>query len=1648
VVQSFREVPPYCPRGQSAWELTVQGEAGKLNDDFTKRTTSPPPPVQPGATTYVAVTARRFPPKLQWATDRRALGKWIDVRLLDADDLATWLSQAPAVARWFAVQLDKPAYDLLDLDAFLARWRRRTAPPLPIELALAGRERGRAAEHVRDWARAVRPQPLVIQGDTQEEALLFAAAALALAPAAEGDFWRARTLVVESAEALRWASRIVAAESLILLPSFEGPLAALVESKAHIVVPLDRSTSGAVRLLLLEPAPHRRFAEILADAGFPRDEAERRAAESGGKLSSLARLYGYVALPGWATSLAPVPLATMLLIGAFQPENEADREVVRLLGAEPRDVEGLCERLRIIPDAAMERDQEHWGRAVWTWRAPGDAWKHLVGSIPAETLRRFESTASKVLGMRDPRFDLHPDERFAAQVHGKVLLESPALRESMARSLVRLSMSDADLVPLHGARRGSGLAETVVRRLLQAAWQHWASVADLLPLLAEAAPEVFLDCLEVSLRHGDEGAAHLLAEEGQFGSPHTGLLFALETLGWSEHYMARVASALVDLAAYDLQLPDVPGRLANRPVASVHKLLHLSFAQTRASAAARRATWRRLIERQVGYEFAIGQIGSVGRPGFMLPARAPAFRDWMPPSEEELQRRAAEEYSENVETLVNLAIEHAGKDALRWVQLLHATEQLPEALKIRILGKLEASRFEIVDANGGIWAELRRWLHFGTSDVNPMENRGEWYGRAKRLYHEAPFLPDDLVVQTWWLFEPMVEPPDREGFLTDDDDELKARRAAALAQIWADPRRRDLLARLVSFNKSTGVTEHVIGRALGQAEFAAEVERELLGDNPGELAALLPSYVGGRLMHSQAPDWLEHLLRRLIEEQRLAAASEVARFQRPTNELWSTIAKIGEPLHSAYWRDVSYVADQAPDHDWGGAISQLLRFGNVAVALDAVEQGGANVSTDVVNEVLRALRDSPEQTQRVFNHRLHRYRIERVLARFDNDATADLELFGHFAMLVAEAPTGRRRSSKFLSSVLEKEFVSLVARIYRGDDEDDATPGSADEARKSNASTAFRRLSAWEGYPGEGLDATAREERLLDWAKETLQLCFAGGHKVGGVCEVAKVLARAPGGSDGHWPCLAARQLIESRDYPALSRELDVAKHNLRGVYGKSLGEGGNQEREIATVFQSSADFLRTTWPHTAALLDGLARSYERAGEEEDQEARADLRHAGGESEDFATPANEVSLPQSGAAMPPVVPGIVRLDTVHIKDLCTIENLDLKLGELETDRGQWVVLLGENGSGKTTLLRALALTLTTHNTAVHAYGNLPTDANMVRADAGSASCVVRCSGQDYHLKLTKGLREVDLEQHPNGTTPRPLVFGYGCRRGSAFGGERVAEIEVASRDIATLFDARASLNPAFGWLKDQKRLAMEDPAKQGPIFAALMSGLCTLLPEVSNIDVHGDNVWVTAPALGGQVPMAALSDGYLTTIGWVIDLLASWFQRSEDLRLPVTSKFYEEMTGLVLLDEIDLHLHPRWQLTVIADVRRLFRRMSFVVTTHSPAAVVGAKPGEIWILTNDNGRVSAEQRREPPKLMTGSEIYTSYFGIPHMYPDLAEKMRRYGFLAGKADRTDAEESEVQQLLVDLRTEGVDPGWEPVPREEPRPRRTGKRAAQT
>ncbi len=86
---------------------------------------------------------------------------------------------------------------------------------------------------------------------------------------------------------------------------------------------------------------------------------------------------------------------------------------------------------------------------------------------------------------------------------------------------------------------------------------------------------------------------------------------------------------------------------------------------------------------------------------------------------------------------------------------------------------------------------------------------------------------------------------------------------------------------------------------------------------------------------------------------------------------------------------------------------------------------------------------------------------------------------------------------------------------------------------------------------------------------------------------------------------------------------------------------------------------------------------------------------------------------------------------------------------------------------------------------------------------------------------------------------------------------------------------------------------------------------------------------------------------------------------------------------------------------------------------------------------NENGDVVAEAPPASPKLMTGSEIYSSFFNIQKLYPsDLGDELRRYTYLSSDPTRTDEEDAEMLHLQKKLTDAGLDLGLPPVPREVP------------
>jgi predicted ATPase len=173
---------------------------------------------------------------------------------------------------------------------------------------------------------------------------------------------------------------------------------------------------------------------------------------------------------------------------------------------------------------------------------------------------------------------------------------------------------------------------------------------------------------------------------------------------------------------------------------------------------------------------------------------------------------------------------------------------------------------------------------------------------------------------------------------------------------------------------------------------------------------------------------------------------------------------------------------------------------------------------------------------------------------------------------------------------------------------------------------------------------------------------------------------------------------------------------------------------------------------------------------------------------------------------------------------------------------------------------------------------------------------------------------------------------------------------------------------------------------------------------------------------GNWVPLTQLSDGYLSTIAWIGDFVSRLSSAFPDI------KNIFDAEGVVLVDEIESHLHPSWQREIVNKLRNLFPHIQFIFTTHSALIAAGAKAGELYVLQKRDGSVYLESVHDV-RGWRADQILTSFaFGLETTRsPDVEKLYAEYDDILTKkyrdekfdAERLDQLESQINELLPPL-----------------------------
>ena len=379
---------------------------------------------------------------------------------------------------------------------------------------------------------------------------------------------------------------------------------------------------------------------------------------------------------------------------------------------------------------------------------------------------------------------------------------------------------------------------------------------------------------------------------------------------------------------------------------------------------------------------------------------------------------------------------------------------------------------------------------------------------------------------------------------------------------------------------------------------------------------------------------------------------------------------------------------------------------------------------------------------------------------------------------------------------------------------------------------------------------------------------------------------------------------------------------------------------------------------------------------------------------------------------------ISRLRLVNVRCFPGSSTIKLLPPGRHGDMASWTLILGDNGTGKTTLLRSIAMGLCDETGASGLLSEV--SGELIRTDCKEAEIEIELTdttGANNALTITtrltaNGAAAEDLKQTVQPSDfDRPRIFacGYGAAVRS-LGNESYEKYRTIDA-VYSLFNYDSRLqNPETALYRiSREGVPIEDLLLRIDRILDLESGSTTL--DSSGMQVNGP--W------GKFVPVGSLGDGYVATIAWICDMLG-W-----SLLLHRTH-FSQRVEGIVLIDELEKHLHPSWQRQIIGRLADEFPGIQFIATTHAPLTAIGSAslPDELCQLILLQQSVDGVDIRDgllPPSDSRADQVLTSYlFGLASTTSDrVADAVARYSKLLTEPNRTQIQDEEVARLRNDL-----------------------------
>lgn len=1184
---------PYIPQEQSIWEIgTSNDPQSKATSDFTKRTNEIPRNER-ASMTFVSVTTRSAarswsePKQRAWLKKRIGKSGWKDVRIIDGSKIIQWLYLFPEISLWLADKFHIPTKGITSPALHWKILERFGSPPNLIpNVFLIGRDK--AKEDVLKLFRGETTQ-LLLETKYPEEGIDFVVAVLASLDKAQSTSFTSHCLIIDDAEtwkgfcSLRYPHVMVAKPSLDLGGTGIDLLQhALTYKHAVIYARVPTGTSHGNSTPLGETKPYD-LAKALEGCGYAAERARMISDRCGGKIPVLKRLLSNLsASPEWASSGVASELAIASLIGQWDGKLEGDREVVEgTLGKAYGEWLGKIRPTTLRPDPPLtQRDEK------WRFVSRFEGWESLGRYLSNDDLDRFHRQALVVLCEKDPKFALPSEERWRASIHDKRPKYSDTIRVGFAETLALLGANPSALTSCSVGKPESVAAITVREIFKDADWINWATLNDVLPLLAESAPEQFLNVVEGILSNPANRVFHdLFSQEGSgfMGGWNymTGVLWALETLAWHQDYLTRVAVLLARLAEID-----PGGQWANRPFNSLSTIFLPWLPQTCAPTPIRRIAVEAILREcpQIGWKLLLALLPSSHQ--VTSGSRKPSWREFIPIDRSEKVSR--KEYFDQVTIYANLAIQGATTDLKRLSEIIDRLDDLPPPAHSEILKHLSSDAVLHLPEQ----AKVELWETLLDVVIKHRKFADAQWAMQKEVVDKIADVAEALKPSTPGLMHRRLfrqaefELIEEKGDYQEQWRHLANRRAKAIEEILVASGIEGVLA----FAASVTDTQQV-GFALGQVatdEHDLVVLPSFLVHKEKQMQNLVSGYVWSRF-NKNGWQWADKINMARWSEEEKSAFLALLPFDPDT---WHRAKSLLGEKEVLYWKKADARPYQLKDA-LQEAVEHLLKNGRPRATIQCLNWMIHEKMQISVANAYRALMDNLSSVEPAYS--MDQHACTELIQWLQNNTEPENNILFQIEWSYLPLLDQHRGLAPItLEWRLAEDpsfFCEVIQLVFRSVKEEKPTEEPSEE-RKRIATNAYDLLHKWNTPPGSTRDGSFNGAVLKAWLDEVKRMCEASGHLQIALDQVGKVLAHSPIDPSGLWIHKASAEVLNGKDHDLMRSAFTVELFNERGVHGWSAGE---EESILAAGYRKKADAVeKEGYFRLVAALRDLAASYER----------------------------------------------------------------------------------------------------------------------------------------------------------------------------------------------------------------------------------------------------------------------------------------------------------------------------------------------------------------------------------------------------------------------------------------------------------------------